>query len=77
MVAAFFGEAANRLGSLANKYYVMLHDCTYVWGPKFIVKMLPVAKLDTTFLMEQTKLILEMLKKSLANPMAIVCEVIE
>ena len=36
--------------------------------------MLPVAKLDTTFLMEQTKLILEMLKKSLANPMAIVCD---
>ena len=43
-------------------------------GPQFIVKMLPVAKLDTTFLMEQTKLILKMLKKSSANPIVIVCD---
>ena len=43
-------------------------------GPQIIVKLFPVAKWDTTFLMEQTKFILEMLKKSSANPIAIVCD---
>ena len=36
--------------------------------------MFPVAKLDTTFSMEQTKFILEILKKTSANPIAIVCD---
>ena len=69
---SIFGEAANRPGSLSNTMLRFMVVCMF-GGPKFIIKMFPVAKLYTTFLMEQTKLILEMLKKSSANPIAIVC----
>ena len=52
---SIFDEAAKRPGSLAYMLCFMV-VCMF-GGPQFKVKMLPVAKLDTTFLMEQTKLI--------------------
>ena len=71
---SIYGEAAIRPGLLANTMLCCFIVVCMFGGPKFIVKMFPVLKLDTTFLIEQTKLILEMLKKSSANPTEVVCD---
>ena len=42
-------------------------------GPKFLVKMLPISKLDTDFLYDQSKMLIDQIKDSGGNLVAIIC----
>ena len=47
--------------------------CLYV-GPKFLVKMLLISKLETDFLYDQGKMLIDQIKDSGGNLVAIICD---
>ena len=68
-----FGKAVNKLELLANTVLSFLNVC-FFGGPKLLYKMLPAKELDAAFLYQQTKLILESIKRAGGTVKAIICD---
>ena len=69
-----FGNSVNDNTQLAKTVLAFMIVCLH-GGPKFLVKMLPVSKLDTDFLYDQSKILMDQIKDSGGNFLvAIICD---
>ena len=68
-----FGRARNRPELLANAVLGFMINCMF-GGPSFLAKMLPVAKLDASFLKNQMDLTVACVEKSGGSVIAFVCD---
>ena len=68
-----FGKAVNKPNELANTV-LSFFIVSGFGGPKFLFRMLPVHKLDTSFLREQTDNIIRSVNEVGGNIVAIVCD---
>ena len=68
-----FGQATNNPNKLANTVLSYMVICMF-GGPRFLCKMLPVRQLEADYLFDQTKLLLNNLKESGGNVVAIICD---
>ena len=68
-----FGKAANNPDALANTVLAIMIKCLN-GGPRFLVKMIPVSKLNATFLYDQVCQILEIIKSSSGTVMAVITD---
>ena len=66
-----FGKAVNDSSGLAKTILAFMIVCCY-GGPKFLVKLLPVIKLDADFLFNQTNVLLESIKEAGGKVIAII-----
>jgi hypothetical protein len=67
-----FGKAANNPNLLANAVLGLLLDCL-LGGPSFLAKMIPVTKLTSNFLNEQTEMIMEAITEAGGTVRALIC----
>ena len=70
---SIFGKAVNKPNELANTV-LSFFNVSGFGGPKFLYRMLPVYKLDTSFLREQADNIIRSINEVGGNIMAIVCD---
>ena len=68
-----FGKAVNDPNSLATSVLAVMVYCLF-GGPKFIVKLIPVTKLDSQFQFDIVKNILNAIEKSNGETIAIICD---
>ena len=68
-----FGQATNDPSKPANTILSYMVVCMF-GGPRFLCKMLPVRRLGADYLFDQTNLLLNNLKESGANVIAIICD---
>ena len=68
-----FGSSVNKPDQLASTVLAFMVVCLF-GGPKFLVKMLPVCKLDSDFLYSQTIALKNQIKNAGGNMIAIVCD---
>ena len=68
-----FGKACNNPSLLANTVLGILVDCMYV-GPTFLPQMLPVAKLNSEFLVEQISETIISIKTSGRTVNLLICD---
>ena len=68
-----FGHAVNDSSSLAKTVLAFMVVCLY-GGPKFLVKMLPVSKLDSDFLFEQSNVLIDKIKDAGGKVVSIICD---
>ena len=68
-----FGSSVNDNSQLAKTVLAFMIVCLY-GGPKFLVKMLPVNKLDTNFLYDQSEHLIKQIKDNGGNLVAIICD---
>ena len=68
-----FGKAANNPNLLANAVLGLLLDCL-LGGPSFLAKMIPVTKLTSNFLNEQTEMMMEAITEAGGTVRALICD---
>ena len=68
-----FGKAANNSDALANTVLAIMIKCLNR-RPRFLVKMIPVSKLNATFLYDQLCQILAIIKSSSGTVMAVITD---
>lgn len=68
-----FGSSLSDNTQLAKTVLAFMIVCLY-GGPKFLVKMLPVSKLDTDFLYNQSVMLIDQIKHSGGKLVAIICD---
>ena len=68
-----FGKAANNPDALANAVLAIMIKCLN-GGPRFLVKMISVSKLNASFLNDQVCQILEIIKSSSGTVMAVITD---
>ena len=61
-----FGNSVSDNTQLAKTILIFMIVCLY-GGPKFLVKMLPISKLDTDFLNNQSKMLIDQIEDSGGN----------
>ena len=69
----FFDNFINDHTQLAKTVLTFIIVCLY-GGPKFLVKMLPISKLETDLLYDQSKTLINQIKDSGVNLVAIICD---
>ena len=68
-VGHLFGNSVSDNTKLAKTVLDFMYLCG---GPKFLVKILHISKLDTDFLYDQTELLIDQIKDSRGNLVAII-----
>ena len=69
-----YGKAANNPDALAKTVLAIMIKCQN-GGPRFLVKMIPVSKLNATFLYDQVCQILEIIKSSSGTVTAVITDI--
>ena len=68
-----FGKACNNPSMLANSVLGLMIDCMF-GGPTFLSKMVPVAKLNVDFLLEQINELISSITSSNGSVIAFICD---
>ena len=68
-----YGNSVSDNTQLAKTFLAFMIVCLH-GGPNVLVKMLPISKLDTDFLFDQSKMLIDQIKNSEGKLVAIICD---